>query len=409
MRIIHTSDWHLGKNLEGFSRMEEQIKFCEDFIKLVEEKNADLVLIAGDIYDNSNPPASAEKLFYDTINKISKEGRRCVFVISGNHDNPDRLESVIPLAIDKGITILGYPMSEAKKGKFANFEVIETKEGFTKIKIGDEIINIISIAYPSEKRLNDAFSGFEEITDLQQTYSKKIGGLFGKLEENFNEDEINIATSHIFVVGSEISDSERRIELGGALLVEKSDLPKKSQYTALGHIHKPQCISKKFNAYYSGSPLQYSKKERSVAKSVYLVDIKAGESANVEQVFINNYKPILVFKCRGIDEALDVAKKHAGEEIYSYFEINAMESINQEDIKEIKRLMKYVVEIKPIYETVDFDGEKNVVEISKSNIIDFFTDFYKKESEGAQPSEEVLNLFGKLISSEEGSDLNEAD
>jgi len=93
MRFIHTSDWHLGKTLEGHSRIEEQEKFCEDFIKLVEEKNIDLVIIAGDIYDTYNPPAQAERLFYKTVSKLADNGRRCVFIISGNHDNPERLSA----------------------------------------------------------------------------------------------------------------------------------------------------------------------------------------------------------------------------------------------------------------------------------------------------------------------------
>lgn len=67
MRILHTSDWHLGKNLEGFSRMDEQERFIEDFINIVDKNNIDMVIIAGDIYDNGNPPARAEKMFYDCI------------------------------------------------------------------------------------------------------------------------------------------------------------------------------------------------------------------------------------------------------------------------------------------------------------------------------------------------------
>ena len=73
MRILHTGDWHLGKNLEGHSRLEEQEKFLKDFITIVEQQNIDLVIIAGDVYDTSNPPAAAEKLFYDTLKKLSQE------------------------------------------------------------------------------------------------------------------------------------------------------------------------------------------------------------------------------------------------------------------------------------------------------------------------------------------------
>ena len=78
MKILHTADWHLGKNLEGQSRLDEQQEFLNDFVKIVEDNNIDLVIIAGDIYDTSNPPARAEKLFYDTLKKLSKKGERPV-------------------------------------------------------------------------------------------------------------------------------------------------------------------------------------------------------------------------------------------------------------------------------------------------------------------------------------------
>lgn len=74
MRILHTGDWHLGKNLEGASRMDEQELFLKDFIDIVEDNEIDLVIIAGDVYDSSNPPGSPQKMFYDTLKKLSKNG-----------------------------------------------------------------------------------------------------------------------------------------------------------------------------------------------------------------------------------------------------------------------------------------------------------------------------------------------
>ena len=124
MRFIHTSDWHIGKNLEGHSRLEEQEKFCNDFIKIVETNNIDMVIIAGDVYDTSNPPAGAETLFYKTICKLADNGNRCVLVIAGNHDNPERLSAITPLAKEQGIIILGYPLSSTTKLKYNGYEIV---------------------------------------------------------------------------------------------------------------------------------------------------------------------------------------------------------------------------------------------------------------------------------------------
>ena len=88
MKIIHTADWHLGKNIEGHSRLPEQELFLKDFVRICEQEEADLILIAGDIYDSYNPPAMAEQLFYDTLKQLSRDGACMTVIISGNHDAP---------------------------------------------------------------------------------------------------------------------------------------------------------------------------------------------------------------------------------------------------------------------------------------------------------------------------------
>lgn len=400
MRLVHTSDWHLGKSLENISRLDEQEKFCNDFVRLVEEKEVDMVLIAGDIYDTYNPSAAAENLFYSTIERLSAKGKRYVHIIAGNHDNPDRLQAANPILANKGISILGYPRSIAQKGKFEGFEIIEAKEGFTKLKFKDEIVNILSLPYPSEKRLNEIIDGYRDEGDMQKSYSQKVGEIFRNLETNYRDNEINIALSHIFVVGSNISDSERRIELGASLLVEKKDLPARSQYTALGHIHKPQRMSKEYRAYYSGSPIQYSKNERTFAKSVYIVDLKAGQEALVRQEFVNNYRPIEVFKCQGIEEALEIAESKKDLDIFSYFEIETDKSLEAEDIRTLKKTMKNALEIRPVIKRKDDFVKKEVVDINRGNIESFFMDFYK-ENKGLDAGEDILNIFRELVKEDE--------
>lgn len=406
MKIIHSSDWHIGKYLDNVSRIEEQEKFVEDFVSIVEEEDGDIVIIAGDVYDSYNPSSQAEALFYKTIKRLSNKGKRCVFIIAGNHDSPEKLESICPLVEDEGIIILGYPRSRARVGRYQGFEVLEGREGFTKIRKNGEIINIISLPYPSEKRLNDVFEGISDISIMQKNYSSKVGEFFRNLENDYKEDEINIATAHIFVVGSSISDSERRIELGGSLLVEKDDLPKTSQYTALGHIHKPQRMSKKYNAYYSGSPIQYSKNERESSKSVNVVELRPQKEVIVSTRYLKNYRPIQVFKCNGLEEAMAVVEEFGDKDVYSYFEITTDETIDLETIKKIKNGMKNVMEIRPIYVSSDDKSQKEAVEINRANIEEYFIDFYKKNNEGILPSEEVVDLFLKYISEDE---IDEAD
>ena len=399
MRFIHTSDWHIGKNLEGHSRLEEQEKFCNDFIKIVETNNIDMVIIAGDVYDTSNPPAGAETLFYKTICKLGDNGNRCVLVIAGNHDNPERLSAITPLAKEQGIIILGYPLSSTTKLKYNGYEIVEAKEGYMKLDIKGEKVCVITLPYPSEKRLNDAIRGVESEEELQKTYSSKIGDIFRKLEENFEEDSINIAVSHLFVCGGDSSDSERQIQLGGSLVVDKHDLPQKSQYTALGHLHKPQKVSERLNVYYSGSPLQYSVKENMYAKGANIVEIHAKENPVITPIYFNNYKPIEIFKCDGIEEALKVCEENKDRDIWSYFEIKTEEVISQDNIKKMKSYLKDIVEIKPI---ITSEYEENNIDVKEKSMAQLFNDFYKFK-EKCEPRGELMDLFLNIVS-EEGED-----
>ena len=396
MKFIHTSDWHIGKNLEGHSRLEEQEKFCDDFVKIVEENNIDMVIIAGDVYDTSNPPAGAETLFYKTICRLADDGNRCVLVIAGNHDNPERLSAVSPLAKEQGIIILGYPLSSTTESKYKGFEITEAGRGYLKLKIGDEKATIITLPYPSEKRLNDAIRNVDDENELQKNYSHKVGDIFRKLEENFEEDSINIAVSHLFVSGGDPSDSERQIQLGGSLVVDKHDLPQKAQYTALGHLHKPQKASERLNVYYSGSPLQYSVKERIYAKGANIVEIHANETPVVEQVYFNNYKPIEVFKCDGIEEALKVCEENKDRDIWSYFEIKTDEVISQENIKKMKEYLKDIIEIKPI---ITSHYEEENIDLKEKSMAQLFNDFYKFK-EKCEPRGELMDLFLNIVSEE---------
>ena len=396
MKFIHTSDWHIGKNLEGHSRLEEQEKFCDDFVKIVEENNIDMVIIAGDVYDTSNPPAGAETLFYKTICRLIDDGNRCVLVIAGNHDNPERLSAVSPLAKEQGIIILGYPLSSTTESKYKGFEITEAGRGYLKLKIGGEKATIITLPYPSEKRLNDAIRNVDDENELQKNYSNKVGDIFRKLEENFEDDSINIAVSHLFVSGGDPSDSERQIQLGGSLVVDKHDLPQKAQYTALGHLHKPQKASERLNVYYSGSPLQYSVKERIYAKGANIVEIHANETPVVEQVYFNNYKPIEVFKCDGIEEALKVCEENKDRDIWSYFEIKTDEVISQENIKKMKEYLKDIIEIKPI---ITSHYEEENIDLKEKSMAQLFNDFYKFK-EKCEPRGELMDLFLNIVSEE---------
>jgi exonuclease SbcD len=112
MRILHTADWHLGHAREKIDRLEEQREVVREICAVARSEKVDLVLVAGDIYDTFNPSAAAERIFFSALDELAEEGRRGIVVIAGNHDSPERLSAVRPLAERLGISLLGAPRDE---------------------------------------------------------------------------------------------------------------------------------------------------------------------------------------------------------------------------------------------------------------------------------------------------------
>lgn len=398
MRILHTGDWHLGKNLEGISRMDEQEEFLNDFVKIVEDNNIDLIMIAGDVYDNSNPPARAEKMFYDTLKRLSKNGERLALVISGNHDNPDRLVAAGPLARDHGIIMVGTPKTVVPCGEYGKHKVLDSGEGYVEIEMNDEKAVILTVPYPSEKRLNEVIYNYmDDEEEKAKSYSDKIFSLFDSLKGRYRDDTINLVISHLFAMGSEESGSERSIQLGGTYIVDGSCFPKEAQYIALGHVHKPQIVpGTDKRARYCGSPVHYNKKEISFSKKCFIVDVNPKEECVIEEVDLKVYKPIEVWKCSSIEEAILKCDENKEKDCWVYLEISTDRYIREDEIKQMKDLKKDILEIVPKVKGLDEELELN---ISEKTFEEIFIDFYTKERE-VPPEDEVLELLLSIINEE---------
>lgn len=401
MRTLHTSDWHLGKNLEGFSRMDEQELFLNDFVELVKEKNVDVIIIAGDIYDSANPPARAEKMFYDTLKKLSSNGERLTLVIAGNHDNPERLVAAGPLARDHGIIMLGTPKTVVDVGEYGRHKVVEAGEGYVEIEMNGERAVILSVPYPSEKRLNEVLYGsMDEEWDRLKSYSDRIKQLFEQLSLKFRDDTINICVSHLFAMGSEEAGSEKNVMLGGSFIVDGRCFPQKAQYVALGHIHKPQIVpgtNKK--ARYAGSPIHYNKKEVSFIKKCFIVDLKANEECSIEEVDLKVYKPIEVWKCENIEAAIEMCEKNKDKDCWVYLEIETDRYLREDEIKQMKTYKKDILEITPIIKNQK-NEEININSFSEKTFEEVFKEFYTKERQ-VEPQEEVVEMLMSILQEDE--------
>ncbi|MFT8708611.1 MAG: exonuclease SbcCD subunit D [Sporolactobacillus sp.] len=384
MRALHTADWHLGRTLEGRKREDEQAAVLDEMCRIADEQQVDIVLMAGDVFDSVNPPASAEALFYDTAQRLSLNGQRPLVVIAGNHDSPDRLEAARPLANRQGITIIGRPVVEPVR---------------VPIKRTDELLVLSCVPYPSEARLNEVLSAVNEETKIQAAYDRRLAALFAEHAAQFQKDTVNLLMSHLFVAGGRESASERPIQVGGAYTVSPSAFPAEAQYIALGHLHRPQTIHHQGGAIrYAGSPLAYSFSEAGQTKSVTIIDAQPGKSAQIESVPLSAGRPLVTWQApNGIEEVRHWLDEGHDAGAWIDLEITLRDALSIHDIQDLRQRNDHFVSIRPIY------PDKPAAErraIRSLPIDQLFIRFYEEQMQGAEPEENLVQLFLQLVNEE---------
>jgi len=361
--------------------MKEQEDFVEELVRIVHDQKIDLVMMAGDVYDSVNPPAAAEQLFYEAAARLTEGGTPLV-VIAGNHDQPERVSSVTPLVARQGITLVGLPVAEA-----VTVQAVRT----------GEIAKIAALPYPSEARLNELLAAEGDEEELRRAYSARVGMLMRKLASSFTPETVNLAMSHIYVLGGVESDSERPIQVGGAYTVDPSALAVGAQYTALGHLHRPQAVKGEGMIRYSGSPLAYSFSEAGQAKSVSIIDVAPGQQPVMEEVYLSCGRPLIRWKAKGgleeVHRWLDEGRDANG---FIDLEISLTEAMSLGDIHRLRKSHEGFVHIRPVYPEM----EQVEVEYSRSSlpVPELFRKFYQRQTGGAEPDDALVELFLALTS-----------
>lgn len=254
MKFAHISDLHLGKRVHQFSMIEDQKYILDKIVELVVQEEVDGVFIAGDVYDKVYPSAEAVALFDSFLVKLAKEDIK-VFVISGNHDSPERIAFLGQLTQKAGVYLSPVYDGEVKK--------ISMEDQHGKLNV-----YLLPFIKPVHVR---HFFPEEVITN----YTEAMKVVVEHME--LNSEERNILVAHQFVTGAMRSDSEE-ISVGGLDNVEASVF-ETFDYVALGHIHRPQKMGSE-RIRYSGTPLKYSFSECQDNKSLTIVEVK--EKGNVE-------------------------------------------------------------------------------------------------------------------------------
>ncbi|EJP21376.1 exonuclease SbcCD, D subunit [Peptostreptococcaceae bacterium AS15] len=397
MRILHTADWHIGKSLDGFSRIEEQTKFLDFFVEKAKKINPDLIIIAGDIFDTANPSALAETLFYNTLSNISENTSALTVIIAGNHDSPKRLASAKSLAKSHGIIIYESHDDEIEVGNYKNTRVISCNKGVIKVEINGKIANILALPYISENRLGESFADLSDTEeDMSKSFQEKFEALIYEKEKYFEKDEFNIMIAHLFAIKASVSDEKVGYSLGGAYIVDSSSFAKTADYIALGHVHKYQVIGgTQKRAYYSGSPLHYNKTEVKTEKKVILdVTIDDEKNIKVNEVEIPIFKKIEIWNATSIEDAVKMSEDKKDEESFVYLNIKTDRLISNEDIKLIKSNKKDIIQITPIMEigTIQIVAENMLDKSDKEKFVEFFKEKYQ-----TSPDENIINRYLDIV------------
>ncbi|SDI26943.1 exonuclease SbcCD subunit D [Natribacillus halophilus] len=385
MRILHTADWHLGRTLEGRDRLPEHEAFMDELVTIIDEYAIDAVLMAGDVFDSSNPPASAERFFYESMSRLSDKGKRPIIVIAGNHDQPERLAAAMPLLQEQSIHIVGWPRTTAVKVPIASAKTH---------------LHVAALPYPSEARLNESFSdagvfaGDDEA--YRMAYDARISRLFQQLSAGFTNDNVNMVMSHLFMAGGAGSDSERPIEVGGAYTVRPGSLPDNIAYTALGHLHRPQWVREATSpTRYAGSPLAFSFNETGVAKSVSIIEAHPGEPAEVTEIPLSSGKALTRWKAtEGLSQVDRWLDEGRGRNDWIELSIHSEYTLKPDEIQAIRRAHPGIVTIRMILPEETFHMYETRRDLP---IEELFRQFYEKKTGGAVPEPALTQLFLELL------------
>ena len=406
MKILHTSDWHLGKSLGNISRHPEQVEVLNEICEIADQEKVDAVLIAGDLFDTFNPPVDSVELFYRTVKRLANNGKRVVVAIAGNHDSPERIESPDPLARECGIIFLGYPTTKVHPFSLpSGLAVTKSDEGFIEIAIPGQNtpLRILVTPYANERRLR-SYLGTENSEEmLRQILETRWKQMY---EKHCDDQGVNILIAHLFMTAQtgekleEPDDEKPILDLGGAQAIFRDNLPDKIQYVALGHLHR-NIVSSHGDTpvVYSGSPLSYSLSDLEPHKSVTLIDLDSGKAAKQRSIELNSGRKVHRKTFLSVVDAITWLE--ANPKSLVELTIQSDTYLTAEERKSIYSAHDGIVEIIPIVlnaETADAPSI-DAASLSKS-VEELFRDYFKHQK-GQEPNDQILSLLREVLKVEE--------
>ena len=412
MKILHTADWHLGKRLDTFSRLDEQREVLQEICDIADREAVEVVIVAGDLFDNFNPSSEATELLYSTLHCLSNNGKRAIIAIAGNHDSPERIEVPDALARACGIIFVGYPNTEIKGFHTqSGIEVTKTDKGFVELKLPESQfpLRLILTPYANELRLKKDL-GAEESEDALRVHLQNHWQDLA--DKYFDNQGVNILVTHLFFMKKggeqpeEPEDEKPILHVGGASAIYSENIPSQTQYVALGHLHRYQIIDKiPCPIVYSSSPLAYSFAEANQTKFVVLLNVEPNKPINYQPIALTKGKKLLRGKFDNIDEAVAWLEEHTEDLV----EITIV-SENYLEVTDKRRLLdahsgliQIIPEIKPQCEDLQVGLQIDLTMGMEELFVAYFKQHSKFGKGQQEPSRGLMAMFREVQGEE---DLN---
>ncbi|MBS3797559.1 exonuclease SbcCD subunit D C-terminal domain-containing protein [Pseudoalteromonas sp. BDTF-M6] len=274
MRLLHTSDWHLGQLFYEHERIDEHQAFLSWLLTQLREQAVDILLISGDIYHTATPPSQAEKQFYQFIEAAKSACPELeIVVIAGNHDSAKRITTAQPLLAQFDTQVIGHFQQQAPELSAVNI----TKNGQ----------HCLILALPYLRACDIAGTSQSYSVSVQQAYSDMLAN------SEFDTNTNIIAMGHLHARGAAVSeDSERALVIGGEDAIGADVFPKEANYVALGHLHKAQSVNGQDHIRYSGTPFAMSFSERNYRHQCLLVEVANGALQSVNPLYIPAFRKL---------------------------------------------------------------------------------------------------------------------
>jgi exonuclease SbcD len=411
MKILHTADWHLGKRLENHtSRHLEQVEVLKEIVSIADQEKVDVVLIAGDLFDNFNPPVESIELLYSICKQLTDNGKRPVIAIAGNHDLPQRVEMSDAFARALGIIYSGYPDTVIRPFKTeSGIKLTRSDKGFVELQLPhfDYPLQLLLTPYANEYRLrkclrSETETEADELNNLQQLLKTHWQTT---LDKYFDTERVCILMTHLFFTDPnkpilvEPEDEKPILHIGGASVMYPEHIPIGVQYVALGHLHRAHTVSNTVGTtycpiVYSGSPLAYSFQEDDQQKYVQLIDIEPNQKVIHRKIPLKSGRRMVSKQFADVDTA--VAWLQANPNIWVLLRLETDTYLDAPIKKRLYDAHDGLMPIIPLLrgeQGLSFnDAEKG----TQKTIQMMFSDYFVKRH-AVLPSQAILDLFEEVL------------